>query len=60
MRKAAGSIKRILNSPDGQRVQGATRHESCPFLVDRIEAKLLHPIETPHIPHIQYERAIGF
>ena len=62
MTNAAGSTTRTPSSQvqmvSGRRVLRDTSRV-C-FLVDRIEAKLPHPIETPHISHIQYECATGF
>src|SRR6185503_20761144 len=37
----------------------AARYESCSRLVNRVQAKLPHPIKAAQVPHIQYERTIG-
>src|SRR5512135_3257266 len=46
--------------PDGLWAHATARYESCSALVNRVEAKLPHPIEAGDVPHIQHERATGF
>src|SRR5687767_11552818 len=46
--------------PERLRTDAAARHESGSGLVNRVQPKLPHPIKAAHVPHIQYERSIGF